>query len=531
MLKLVYSISLLFFICSCNKPDFSKVKNPTWDPNLAAPIGYSDFDVYDILASQNKTDLIVISDLGELALNYKGEVASFSADQIAQLDNQSLDIILDPTDQGISAISSFSSSISQTVPELLNFSLNNGVQLEQLYLYSGILNLQISTELKHDVIFTLSFPDIIKNGTPLSYSVAANYSGTAPHGATGVVDLSGSIIDLTAGGSAANNSLRVNLATTINGTGNPISGNENSNINLSFNGMSVDKAFGYFGQQSIVSQSDSILLKIFNSSTTGVFQLTNPKLRFKVINSFGIPVQLDISNLKSINPITGLSIPLTSLSTNNVLISAASSISDSSVSDIPELNQFNTTNMNSLVNNTPKYLAYTVSAITNPSGFTSNFITRESKIKVNAELELPLEGYAYDFVITDTFPFNFSDNADQVESVMLRLISENGFPISFQSQLEFLDETNSLLFSLLNDAPEIIAAAPVNGDGKVSNKVKKIKDVVIPKNYISLLSSVKNIVVKGMAATTQPQSTIVKIYDDYNLYIKLSMQVKLKLDL
>ena len=531
-MKILSTIPLLLIVIfSCNKPDYSKIKGVKWNPNLAAPLGYSNFDVYDILASQDKNDLIIINSLGELALNYKGEVASFSADQIAQVDDQSINLTLSPSDQGINAVTSFSGNIAHTEQKLLNFSLSNGVQLQQLFLHSGGLNFQISTELQHDVIFTLNFPDVIKNGAQLTYSIAANYTGMVPHSTSASVDLSGAILDLTSGGGAPNNTLRVNITTTINGLSNPISGAENSTINFGFNGMSIDKAFGYFGQQSIIAQSDSLLLKIFNNSTTGTIQLTNPKLRFKVTNSFGIPVQMDISNLKSINTNTGVVTPLSSPALSDVSIAAASVLNDSSVTNLPELNQFNTTNMSSIINNTPKYLGYTVNAITNPSGFTSNFITRESKIKVNAELELPLEGYAYDFAIADTLPFNFSENAEQVEYVMFRLFSENGFPISFQSQLEFIDETNSALFTLLNDDPEIVEAAPVNGDGKVISKAMKIKDIVIPKNYITLLSSVKNVVIRGTAATTQPQSTIVKIYDDYNLKLKLSMQVQLKLGL
>jgi hypothetical protein len=529
----IFFAFILLLISSCNKTDISKINGIQWDPNMAAPIGYSDFDVYDILASQDKNDLLVISDLGELALNYSGEIASVSADQIAQLGNQSIDLVLSPSDQGIYNIPSFNkdNSITNNVKELLNFDLSKNVELKEVFLHSGKLNFKVSTELKHDVIFNISLPDITKNGTPVTQQIQSNYTGNSPHDAFASIDLSGYKLDLTAGGNVTKNGLSVDITTTINGTGNPISGTETSSINFGFKEMTIDKAIGYFGQQSIISESDSIILKIFENSTTGTIQLTNPKLKFKVVNSFGIPVQMNITNLKSINTNTGVTTPLISNVLNNITINAPSIPGDSSLTNLT-LNQSNTPDLDELVNNTPKYLNYTINAITNPNNIVNdNFITREGKLKVHAELELPLEGYAYDFMITDTLPFNFSDQVDQVESVMLRLFSENRFPISFQSRLEFLDEKNTSLFTLLADNPNILDAAPVDENGKVIGKAKKTKDIVINKEYINLLSNVKNIVIKGTVATTQPQGKTVKIYDNYNLKLKLSMQVKLKLNL
>jgi hypothetical protein len=525
------ALFILIFITSCNKTDYSKIKGIKWDPDLAAPVGYSNFDVYDILASQDKNDLVVINNLGELALFYNSEIASFTADQISQLNNQNIAVILSPSDQGIMAYSDFSGKIqSQSIEELLKFNLNKEVEIKEVFLHSGKLNIQVSTELQHDVDFNLSFPDLTINGNILTKKIETNYNGNSPHGNSVSIDLSDYKLDLTAGNNSERNKLRVNITTSIYGRNNPISGTENSTINFEFDDMSIDKAFGYFGKQSIVAESDSIFLKIFDSSTSGTVQLTNPKLNFTVFNSFGIPVQMDITSLKSINSNTGVTTKLISDSLNNIQLNSASNLGESSITSI-KLNKSNTIGINSLVNNTPKYLSYSVNAVTNPFGLSENFISRDSKIKVKAELELSLEGYASNIVITDTIPFNFSENTELVEAVLIRIISENGFPISFQSQLEFIDNMNNSLFTLLEDNPVIIDAAPVNGEGKVTVKTKKVKDIIIPKNHIALLQNVKQIVIKGMASTTEPQQTTVKIFDNYNLNLKLSMQVQLKLSI
>jgi hypothetical protein len=531
MKKIVCLLAITVFMFGCKKPDFSKVKGVEWSPNVAAPLGNAVFDVYDILTGQNKSDLLLINSLGELTLNYKGQVGSISANEIAQMNDQNLQFKLAPSEQGISAIPSFSSSITQTISEKINFSLNNGIEINELFLFSGSLKLDISTELKHDVNIKISFPDILKNGSQLSYDLTANYSGTSPHGASGNVDLSGAVLDLTAGGNAANNTLRVNITTSVKGTGNSISGTENTTINFGFNGMTIDKAYGYFGQHSIISQSDSILLKVFDNSTTGFVQLTNPKLKFKVSNSFGIPLQLNISGLKSINASTGVITNLNSSVLSNIMIPASTSLGNPSVMQLPEINTSNTTNMNALVNNTPKYFSFNVSATTNPLGVASNFVSRNSKVDVTAELELPLEGYANDISISDTLDFNFSEDIEKIESVMFRLYSENGFPLSFKSELFFLDAYNNTLVTLLTNDPDMIKAAPVDAAGRVTGNAVMTKDVLVSNSQIALLKSAKKVIIKGVVSTTQPQSTIVKLYDNYKLSLKLSIQTKLKLNL
>jgi hypothetical protein len=410
---------------------------------------------------------------------------------------------------------------------LLNFP--NSASISTILLESGSLEIDLSTNLKHDVEFQLTFPSIKINGTPVTKTITSNYLGSTPHGSTATVSLNNALVDLT-DNNTTTNTLKVTAILKIVGTGNQILGNETINLDLKLKNLAYENVTGYFGQETLSTALDSVLIRIFNSTTAGTFQLTNPKLNFSVINSFGIPLELSINNLKTINVITNQITPISNSNLNAIAISAPLNVGDSTVTNLPQINNSNTTNFNSLINNTPKYLTYSAGVITNPIGQTGtlNHISKNSQLKLKANFELPLEGFAYDFEIKDTLNFNFAENTDQVEQVLFRLISSNGFPMNLLIAGEFVDQNYNPLIDFIGGEKELIGAAQVDNTGRVSSANSKIIDILFDKTKINLLKNAKYVILKATAATTQPQTQVVKIYDDYKLLLKLGMQVKIK---
>jgi hypothetical protein len=202
---------------------------------------------------------------------------------------------------------------------------------------------------------------------------------------------------------------------------------------------------------------------------------------------------------------------------------------DSTVTILGQINNVNTTNFNTLINNTPKYLTYSAGVVTNPNGQTAteNFISKNSMVKLKANIELPLEGFAYDFEIKDTLDFNFSNQTDLVEKVLFRLISKNGFPMNLIISGDFVDENYNPLVDFIGGEKEMLGAAQVDNTGRVTSPNTKIIDVVFDKTKINLLKNAKHILIKATASSTQPEFTVVKLFDDYKLLLKLAMQVKI----
>ena len=208
---------------------------------------------------------------------------------------------------------------------------------------------------------------------------------------------------------------------------------------------------------------------------------------------------------------------------------------DPAVSTSFELSNATTNNtMTNLVDAAPKYLKYDISATSNPNGnpgpLNLNFIESTSKMIVKTDIELPFEGYASGMEVKDTLKFDqISNSPDQIESVLFRLKVDNGFPLTFNGQAEFVDINYNHLFNLFDSPTDIISAAPVNSTTHIVNgTTTKSTDVIISASKIALLDKVRFIILKGEAETTKPLNTVVKLLDGYKIGLKLSVQVQLK---
>lgn len=526
----------LIILTGCKKPNLNKVAGGTWNPNFAAPIGYADFDVHDLLAAKDVNDVITFDSLtGEMALSYRGEIASISAQSVLQLNNYTEQVSLLPTDLGVITTPSYSGNQVSSNNTSINFPVNNGAQLNQVTLESGNLNISVNTSYKHNFTLNFTFLDISINGATANKTISLNYTGNVPQNVSSTLDLANAICDFTANGTATN-SLRVSVDATIQGTGQSIIGNENFDLSFQLDNLKFANATGYFGQPNLIAGSDSVLLKIFSNATSGIFSLINPKLNFTIENSFGIPITMDITNLKSINTQNGNTVNLINPNLSNLSINTPAVMGNTAITNIAELNNGNTTNMDQLVTQTPKYLSYTINAQANPLGNTPplNFITKNSKLVVKADLKLPLEGYAYDFKLNDTLPFKFNQNLDIIESVLIRLNATNGFPIDFIAKASFVDSNLVEQFYILGDnttnGTTIIQGAPVDNTGKVTSKTNKITDINLNKTQISKLKNVSKIIIYAEAATTNAPNQDVTIFDYYKLSLKLGIQTVLKQD-
>lgn len=524
----IFSVLSVALLLSCNKPDLNKLSGVQWDPNAAAPIGYADFGVYDILAAKDSNDIVIINPLdGEIALAYNGQIVSISAQEVVQLNDVSQQFNLAPTDLGLATTGSFNGTINSSNSENIDVTIPNGVELHTVDFESGSLDINVSTTLQHDITLDITFTDLESNSTPIVRTINLAYGGSVPQTGNASVNLANVIGDFTAGGSTVNR-LRIDVDATISGTGQPIVGTETLDLTMNLSNMEFDNVYGYFGQQTLASASDSILVKIFNSASEGVFSFTNPSVKFVIDNSFGIPITMDFTNIETINTVTNQVVPLTGYP-STLVINTPASIGQSATTSLT-LNNTNTTNIATVVTQTPKYLSYDVTATSNPAGQVGplNFVESTSKFVVNAELSLPLEGYAYDFTASDTLPFSFDANVDNIETVMFRINATNGFPVSFVANAVFVDENYVPLFTLSNTPEQVVTAAPVNSSGRVTSSINKITDFTITKAKTQLLNQVKHVIITGTAETTTPQTTVVKFYDNYRILLKLGMQVQMK---
>ncbi len=534
--KNIKFLALIFLVVgvfpACKKLEFDKLAQNAWNPNLAIPLAHANFGVYDILARQDSTDIVVIDNTtGAIALVYKGEVVSYDAQSIVQLNDQNSQTVLSLADLNLVTLPALSGTISTNNSNNIVFNTNAGVEIHTVDFSNGTLNLTVTTNLQHDITAVLTFPDLKLNNVPISRTINLTYTGGIPQTGSTSIDLTNVVGDFTLGNTTVN-TFKVNCQTTITGTGQPVVGNENIQIDFNLSNLAFENVQGYFGQQNLGISNDTILMKIFETASTGYFELVNPKVKFIVENSFGFPSRINFSEIKTINVATGQEFPLSGFP--NVFDVNAPAIMGQTATSTLELNTTNTPNLSTVITPVPKYFYFAATAQSNPSGQTANlnFIEADSKFKVRTEVELPLEGLAYGFELKDTVPFNFNEDVSVIESVMFRINVDNGFPVDFRTQLVFLDQNYSPLFTIFNTPEAVVQSALVDNGGKVNQNTLKITDATLNTLQISQLNQVKYVLINGVAQTLDgTNGQIVKFYDSYKLGLKLGMQIQGKVGL
>ena len=524
------SIVISSLIFGCKKHDLNKVTGVTFDQNLAVPIGYGEFGVHDLLKSIDSTLQVNPTD-GSMVLVYHKQIDTIYAKDVVTLDDFSQNFNIVPSSLAANASGAFNGVINSSSSQNYNYVTQNGTELHDLNFQSGNLAISVSSTIKHNITLLIAFPDLTLNGNVVSTTVNMIYPNSVPQTANTSIDLANVLADFTANKTAIN-TLRVVVNATVTGTGQQLVGNENLNMKMNLTNLNFKNITGYFGQKTLASFTDSMLLKIFEDPLPGNLNFTNPKITFTVDNSFGIPITVNFNSLSTINPTNN---QVTQITFNNPIqsIKVPSAMGAPTVKTEIELSNATTNNtLFNLVEGTPKYLKYDISAISNPNANVPplNFIESTSKMIIKGDVELPLEGYASGMEVSDTLKFDkLSSAPDQIESVLFRLKVDNAFPITFNGQAEFLDENYNHLFNLFDTSTEIIKAAPVNpvthlSNGKVSNTI----DVILSSSKIALIDKVSYVVLHGIAETTKPLNTVVKILDTYKIGLKLSVQVQLK---
>jgi hypothetical protein len=528
---LVYFSILIVGLVSCKKfDDFDKIAKTAWNPNIAAQVGYATFGVYDVLAIIDSSELLIIDPVsGQIGLVYKSEIASYQSEEIVDLGEITDNYEFNISDLNINPSPAFVGQANSIKNEGIQLNVENGIEIHNVKFENGNLLLHLETTLKHDLNVNLRFPGLLENGVPIQRNFTFNYTGSVPQVSDLSISLSNVDGDFTVNGTTTNRT-NVIVTTQVNGTGESVDGNETLTLDLNSANIEYLNVQGYFGQQQISQQTaDSVLIKIFQNATEGHFELNDPKVNFKIENSFGFPVDISLSNLKTINPSSGVITLLQGFP--NVLNVAYPTVLGESEESNLLLTSANTSNLSSLISPTPKYFYYELAALSNPNGPSAdlNFIENDSRFTLTAEVDMPLDGLAYGFSISDTVDYDFTDNPTEIESIMFRLITNNGFPVNLGTQIKALDENNNELFSIFDTPEYVVQSAPVNIDGIAEGKTKKISDLILDEEKVSLISLVKKFVIYGELSTKDYQnSTYVKFLDSYTIDLKLAVQVQIK---
>ncbi|MFA4851322.1 MAG: hypothetical protein WC599_02280 [Bacteroidales bacterium] len=501
--------------------DFNKITFSNWSPIGAAPLIHSKLSLHDILSANQ----LFQEDANHfLTLVYRSSVFSEQADQLINIQDQSINTNIGFSTGGI--------TIGDSVvipPQSVNFAFTttNGERYDSILIKTGNFNFSINGNLNHDARIYITIPGARKNGLPFNKTIYYDYSGSLP--VIDVCDLDGYTLYFAPG-----NQITINYSVAVYGDANPDTSPYNISIGESITGIKFFKIFGYLGQINFPFNKDSVMLDIFKNNMSGSLMFDDPKLNIYVNNAFGMPLAFTIDTLNAYSPVN----PPYVLAINSTIpypwpIAAPTFAQiGQSIESFLQLNKTNS-NIDQAINMAPYFLACHANTLTNPSGnplTDQNFVIDTSKIGLDVELEIPLSGSAWNFVLQDTIDFNMGKDIDKIEWALFKINTTNGFPIDVNMQVYFADSLGNKLDSLFVPIEQVISSGIVGPapDYRVTSPTHKHTESHLDENKLSHLGNTKKLILYTRLTTINNGSSIIKLYSDYDIDVKIGMQVKIK---
>jgi hypothetical protein len=532
----VYSLTALTIasaITSCVKDNFEldKLQSTEWNPNLAVPLVYSSLSIADMLAKQESQGLVNVDADNFCTLVYRSNLFSLVAAELIEIPNNQPPPYVATLNTGEISALGLAGTVTVPYSQTITFdSGNNGPKIDSVIFKTGSIDVSLNSDFQYSGQIKIILPGAKKNGAVFSKIIPFTYSGSVPVTAVSSYDLAGYKFDMTNGGTAFNEFV-ANFEVTLSGSGNPISPSNQMALNINLSNMKFDKIFGDIGQMSISPDVDTIDISVFkNVLGSATFSMVDPRIKVIIGNSYGVPIQASLSQFEGFTPGTA---PYAITGAPNPLPIQSPTFSQVGQILVDSFSLNNTTsNIATVINNTPKYLIYKINSLTNPAGGTThnNFVIDTSRLKLDMEIQLPLYGKASNLVLIDTIPFELSETLpDAVEWALIRTYNSNGFPFDVDMQVYFADSLYTKLDSLVVPNQLILQSGAVDSNtGMVTAPTSKTYDAALTKARLDNLKTSKYLLVKAVANTTNGGNTNVKIYSHYKVDFKLGLQVQVK---
>ncbi len=531
-LDFALSVVFLMIFAGCYKKDFSELKLANATPEYLYPLVDAELSLKDIIdPSKKKLNILEDADGFYTFVYYQDLIDQYITD-LLKIKNINLSQSVSLTSTEVTGLP-VSKTISHNFSNSFTLVASNGEQLKHVQIKSGSIPLNLSSTFRHNVQLAITFPYIKKNNVALTKTVSLNYTGSSPVTVVDSLDLSGCTIDLSENGAKVNTISYDAVLKVTYISGNAITAAQKITLSTGIRNIAYSYADGYIGKYSVTIPYDSVAIDIFGNAYAGNVFFTDPKVRVIIGNSIGAESTVKINQLVSSSNITGKTVITGSQINTNIpiLYPTEAELGQTKTTTI-QLDKTNS-NVQTVFNPAPDKIFYQMSAVLNPSGVASNYITDQSKLSIRGEVEIPMEGKVTKFVLLDTIPDltfpsgDITGNGNEVTiiSAAFNIGMVNGFPLNSNVQMYFIDDQGKIIDSLFS-TPHLIPAAAVDGNGKVtaSNSVL-IKEVFDEQRY-KRVTSAKKAVLYAFFNTAMNGTVPVKIYSSYKIKSNISIDVK-----
>ncbi len=495
--RIVLSVVLLALLtfAGCKISPIDDLSLSGLESEWAVPLIDTDKTFGDIINNFDPKALIQIASDGSIVLRYKGVyTAKSSLDLFANFQNAFF-------------------QLSDTVMAI-PLRLPSGVSIDSVKLKGGVLGWAFSASTEGPLNVRLRMPQLTKKGVAFDTSFTLRtdlFSGS--------IDLAG--YELKPTGTAGDSIYVTHDARKTNG----------ERVNLKGKALIVIKDFqaafakGYFGLSVFESPRDTIRIDFFDQWKGGSVKFGNPKLVATLDNSFGVPVKA-VMTVGEVTTIDGRILKLESP------LAAGVDVKYPAITEIGKSKRtvvtFDKTNSNlaEIISANPMSIDYKLDGFLNADVTKKivGFLTDSSKFNLQVELEVPMEGTAKDFDVTDTFPINLA-TAQEITKADFKILTDNGMPIDVAIQGYFATEKGQVLDSLYAQKAQILKGAPVGTNGLPTGLVSTETVVTIDAVKLNKIrDSAKKLIVRYSFSTTNAGAIPVKLAAKQGVRVRIGVK-------
>ena len=404
---------------------------------------------------------------------------------------------------------------------IVDMQLDDGAEISHIDLASGAIVYNYESSVNTSIQFNIEIPSL-KDQFEMVFSETLEINNTQ---FTGPQSISFPLDNYSFDFSQSVNQIQVNYSSQIMGsnTFQSFSENDQIQIDISMENLEFSYVEGYFGQieQEIEQDEMDFDFSVLDDIAPNLY-LETPNLRFTVDNAIGVPFRIDLDVI-GVNENETISIDGPSIN---------------AVGQVSTITNF--TNSNSqlpdFIAMSPSQILYSGSVLSNPSGNMGvlNSITNGSNIEIGFEMDLPLHLRLEDAMRTDTLALDFGDENDDtsgpeyVDSVILKLHTENEFPLDIDLMILFTDSLSGLVLDSID--VEMLDAAEVDEEGRTISANIYDSNIVLNSGQIDALFNSNRALLNMKINSYDNQNTAVKLYTDYEFKIAVGAILELNIE-
>ena len=401
------------------------------------------------------------------------------------------------------------------------------VELTKAKIKQGRVSAKVTSTVESDMEMEYYIPSATLNGNVFNF--LADVPAAPPGGSYQFLEefpYDNYIFDFTGKDGTLTNTFYNELYARIDSTGELIhlSLEDTLSMEIRVEEMTPSYVEGYFGQETLTIDPDTILIDFFSAFKAGSADFESAKMNITIENGLGIDGQLKFDQLTALNTYNGTSYNLPGLTPFSIQEATNLGINNGFV---PNVQTLSIPNPERLLNILPNKLFYKISGQLNPNGNTpayNDFLFEGASLTAFLDVEVPLSFKANGIKLIDTVQYNDETIAapEEITSGTLRFIVQNTFPFNAQLKAYFLSPNNTIIDSLI--ALEPIKSGTIINNNSPATSVETVLEFPISNTSLKHVLASNNLILE--VVFNSPNMQYSKIYASNSLDIQITADFK-----